>query len=134
MKERRRALRQRAFLQGRIFYNNRRSSIDCLIRDFCEHGAKLTFSSAIGTPDIVELHVPSRDESYRARIEWRAGEEVGVSFEGTDADSVAAPLAPSAPAPADWAARIHKLERDIAVLQRKFNELSAAMRQIQGAD
>jgi hypothetical protein len=132
MKERRNASRTRAFLQGRIFFNNRRNSVDCLIRDISELGAKLTFSSVIATPDVVELHVPSRDESYRARIEWRAGEEVGVSFEG--ADTTAPPLAPGAPAPADWMARIHKLEHDFAVLQRKFNELAAAMRQIQGAD
>jgi hypothetical protein len=132
MTERRRTSRQKAFLQGRIFFNNRRSSIDCLIRDISEHGAKLRFSSAIATPDVVELHVPSRDESYRARIEWRAGEEVGVSFEGTEA--VAPPLAPGAAAPADWAARIHKLEHDVSVLQRRVSELQAAMRQIQGVD
>jgi hypothetical protein len=130
MKERRLASRQKAFLQGRIFFNNRRSSVDCLIRDISERGAKLRFSSAIATPDVVELHVPSRDESYRARIEWRAGEEVGVSFEGAEAP----PLVPSASAPGDWAARIQKLEHDVAVLQRKVNELSAAIRQIQGAD
>ena len=131
MTERRRRSRQKAFLQGRIFFNNRRNSVDCLIRDISDQGAKLRFSSTIATPDVVELHVPSRDESYRARIEWRAGEEVGVSFE--DAET-APPLAPGAAAPADWAARIHKLEHDIAVLQRKFNELAAAMRQLQGAD
>jgi PilZ domain len=131
MTERRRASRQKAFLQGRIFFNNRRSSVDCLIRDICEHGARLKFSSAIATPDVVELHVPSRDDSYRARIEWRAGEEAGVSFEGAEA---APPLVPGAAAPADWAARIQKLEHDFALLQRRFNELAAAIRQIQGAD
>jgi hypothetical protein len=130
MKERRRLSRQKAFLQGRIFFNNRRNSVDCLIRDISDQGAKLRFSSTIATPDVVELHVPSREESYRARIEWRAGEEVGVSFEGADAP----PLAPGSAAPADWTARIHKLEHDMAVLQRKFNELQAAMRQLQGAD
>jgi hypothetical protein len=123
--------RQRAFLQGRIFFNNRRSSVDCLIRDISDQGAKLRFSSAVATPDVVELHVPSRDESYRARIEWRVGEEVGVSFEGAEDGP---PLAPGAAAPGDWAARIHKLEHDVAVLQRKLNELQSAIRQIRGAD
>jgi hypothetical protein len=129
MTERRRASRQKAFLQGRIFFSNRRTSIDCLIRDFSETGARLRFSSAVATPDIVELHIPSREESYRARIEWRTEEEVGVSFEGADAP----PLAPGTAAPADWTARIHKLEHQVAVLQRKFNELSTALRQTQGA-
>jgi hypothetical protein len=122
--------RQRAFLQGRIFFNNRRNSIDCLIREFSETGARLGFSSAVATPAIVELYIPSRDENYRARIEWRTGEEAGVSFEEAEAPA----LAPGAAAGADWVARIHKLEHDVAVLQRKFNELSAAMRPFQGAD
>ena len=130
MTERRQKSRKKAYMQGRIFFNNRRTSIDCLIRDISEQGAKLRFSAAVATPDVVELYVPSRDESYRARIEWRVGEEVGVSFEVADAP----PLAPDAAPAGDWAARIHKIERDVASLRRKFNELSAAIRQHQGED
>ena len=127
MTERRTAARKRSFLQGRVFFNNRRTSVDCLIRDFCEHGARLKFSGMTATPDVVELHIPNRDESYRARVQWRNADEMGVVFEGEDG---APPLAPAAPA--DWSARIHKLEHDLGVLQRKFNELQSAMRQIQG--
>jgi PilZ domain len=129
MTERRTAARKKSFLQGRIFFNNRRTSVDCLIRDFCEHGARLKFSGMTATPDVVELHIPNRDESYRARVQWRNADEMGVVFE---AENGAPPLAPAAPA--DWSARIHKLEHDLGVLQRKFNELQSAMRQIQGAD
>jgi hypothetical protein len=129
MTERRTAARKKSFLQGRIFFNNRRTSVDCLIRDFCEHGARLKFSSMTATPDVVELHIPNRDESYRAKVQWRNADEMGVVF---DAEDRVPPLAPSAPA--DWSARIHKLEHDLGVLQRKFNELQSAMRQIQGAD
>jgi hypothetical protein len=129
MTERRTAARKKSFLQGRIFFNNRRTSVDCLIRDFCEHGARLKFSGMTATPDVVELHIPNRDESCRARVQWRNADEMGVVFE---AENGAPPLAPAAPA--DWSARIHKLEHDLGVLQRKFNELQSAMRQIQGAD
>jgi hypothetical protein len=129
MTERRTVSRQKAFLQGRIFFNNRRTSIDCLIRDITEHGAKLKFSSMIATPDVVELFIPNKDETYRAKVQWRSGDEIGVGF---DVDESPA-LAPGA-APADWSDRIHKLERDLATLQRKFNELQTAVRQIQGAD
>jgi hypothetical protein len=129
MTERRTASRKKSFLQGRIFFNNRRTSVDCLIRDFCEHGAKLEFSSMTATPDVVELYIPNRDESYRAKVQWRNAAEMGVVF---DAEDRAPPLSPAAPA--DWSARIHKLEHDLGVLQRKFNELQTAMRQIQGAD
>jgi hypothetical protein len=129
MNERRTSSRKKAFLQGRIFFNNRRTSIDCLIRDLSEQGAKLKFSSAVVTPDLIELYIPNKDESYRARVQWRAAEDIGVVF---DVDE-RVPLVPGA-APADWAPRIHKLEHDLAVLQRKFNELQSAIRLIQGAD
>jgi hypothetical protein len=130
MTDRRSASRQKAFLQGRIFFNNRRTSIDCLIRDISERGARLKFSSAVATPDVVDLYVPTRGETHRARIEWRVGEEVGVSF---GAGEAAPPLAPAA-ASVDWAARVHKLEHDVAVLLRKVNVLAGAVRKIQRAD
>ncbi|HEY4406107.1 MAG TPA: PilZ domain-containing protein [Xanthobacteraceae bacterium] len=129
MTERRSASRKKSFLQGRIFFNHRRTSVDCLIRDFCEHGARLAFSSMTATPDVVELYVPNKDESYRAKVQWRNANEIGVGFDCVEA---APPLAPAAPA--DWSARIHKLEHALLLLQRKFNELQTAVRQIQGAD
>jgi len=63
-------------------------------------------------------------------VEWRNADEIGVGFES---DENAPPLAPGAPA-ADWSARIHKLEHDVAALQRKLNELQTGLRRIQGAD
>jgi len=67
MKERRSASRQKSFLQGRIFFNDRRTSVDCLVRDFCQHGARLKFPSMTTTPDVVELYIPTKDESYRGQ-------------------------------------------------------------------
>jgi hypothetical protein len=138
MNERRRIARQKSFLQGRIFFNNRRTSLDCLIRDFSDLGARLKFSGAVATPEYVELHIPNKDETYRARVQWRTGDEIGVSFDNFGTEAAAPPVAPSvvpaAAPPADWAARIHKLEHDVLVLQRKFNELQASIRSHQGAD
>ena len=129
-KERRSAARQKSFLQGRIFFNNRRNSLDCLVRDFSEHGARLVFSGSISTPDVVELYIPNKDESYRAEVEWRNGEEVGVGFGPEEGAPALVPGVPQT----DWSARIHQLEHDLASLQRKFNELQAVVRQIQGVD
>jgi len=134
MNERRRIARQKSFLQGRVFFNNRRTSVDCLIRDFSDLGARLKFSGAVATPEIVELHIPNKDETYRARVQWRNGDEMGVSFDNYGAEAAAPSLAPAAGPPADWAVRIHKLEHDVLVLQRKFNELQASIRSHQGAD
>jgi PilZ domain len=130
MTEHRSRSRQKSFLQGRIFYNNRRTSIDCLIRDISQHGARLKFSSMIVTPDVVELYIPTREESYRAKVQWRNSDEIGVGFDGNESSPS---LAPGLPA-TDWSARIMKLEHDLATLQRKFNELQTGLRRIQGAD
>src|SRR5438128_5171529 len=80
MKERRAGTRQKSFLQGRVYFNNRRSSVDCLVRDLSERGAKLKVSEAIAIPDVVELYIPNKDETFRARVEWRTGDEVGLGF------------------------------------------------------
>jgi hypothetical protein len=133
MTERRTASRQKSFLQGRIYFNNRRASLDCLVRDFCQHGARLKFSSMTATPDVVDLYIPTRDETYRAKVQWRNGDEMGVLFESEESAPPLVPLVPLAPT-ADWSARIHKLEHDLGLLQRKFNELQTVVRQIQGAD
>jgi hypothetical protein len=131
MNERRVSARQKSFLQGRIFFNNRRSSVDCLVRDISEHGAKLKFSETIAVPEVVELYIPNKDETHRARIQWRWGEEVGVAF---DSDEMASPsLVPGMPA-TDLAARVQRLEKDMAVLHRKVNELQNELRSRQGSD
>jgi hypothetical protein len=129
MPERRSASRQKTFLQGRLFFDNGRASVDCLIRDISEHGAKLRFSSAVATPDAVELHIPNKRESYQARVKWRNGEEIGVSFKQEEGAALPAPGAAG-----DWPARIQKLEQDVALLQRKLNEMQSALRQVQGPE
>jgi PilZ domain-containing protein len=124
MDERRSVSRQKSFLQGRIYFNNRCTTVDCLIRDFSENGARLKFDRMISIPDMVELFIPVKDETRRAKIIWRNADEVGVSF---NLDEGSPSLVPGIPQ-ADWGARILKLEHDIATLQRKLNELQKSMR------
>jgi hypothetical protein len=131
MSNRRTSTRQKSFLQGRIYFNNRKSSIDCLIRDLTNEGAKLTFSATIAVPEAIELYIPAKDQYCRAKIHWRHGEDVGAVFV---LDRVAAPsTAPSIPA-ADHAGRIQRLEADVAALQRLVRELRAERQLRQGVD
>lgn len=128
MRERRLLPRQKSFLQGRIYFNNRRSSIDCLIRDYTEVGARLKFSETITVPEAIELYLPSREEIHRARVEWRNGNEMGVSF-GVEVRSPS--TAPEASV-GDLAARVQVLEGEVAVLKRAVNELRATIRKSHG--
>ena len=71
-------------------YNNRRSSVDCLVRDVSDAGAKLVFAGAVTIPDVVELYLSNKEEVRRARIEWRKSDETGVSFRFEDSADAAA--------------------------------------------
>ena len=80
MSERRVAPRQKSFLRGCIYFNNRRSVMDCLVRDLTEDGARIIFSHAVNVPDIVELYIPQKEQTLRARVKWRRGDDVGLDF------------------------------------------------------
>jgi hypothetical protein len=124
MAERRHAPRKRSFLRGCVYFNKRRGAMDCLIRDLSEAGARIIFSSAVNVPDVVELYIPQKEETIRARVKWRHGDEVGLAF------PAAAARAAAAPADDDLAQRVDKLETEIAALRRMLkqlkNELAAA--------
>src|SRR5262245_61845385 len=120
MSERRGSARQKSFLQGRILFNNRRSVLDCLIRDISADGARLILSQTGILPDVIELHIPQKEETLRARVQRRADGEVGVHF---IADTVAAPAAPSG----DLAERVKQLEAEVAAIKRLVKKLKADM-------
>jgi len=125
MNERRTHLRQKSFLHGRIYFNNRRSSLDCLVRDYSDQGARLTVSDSVALPEVIELHVPHKDETHRAKVQWRTGYELGVAF---SSDEAAPSIVPDAP---DLAARVRRLETEMTALQRKVHELQNELRKQQ---
>jgi len=127
--ERRTLLRKRSFLQGRLYFNNRRSSLDCLVREISDQGAKLKVSDSIAIPEFVELHIPNKDETYRAKVQWRTGFEIGVTFENEQESPSIVPGA----APADLPERVRRLEAEVASLHRKLNELQNELRHGQGS-
>src|SRR5215204_7751535 len=104
--ERRRIARQKSFLRGMVYFNNRRSVADCLIRDISAFGARLIFSDTITTPDTMDLYIPQKEQTLRSHVIWRVGHEVGVAFPQ-------AVQGESAPGSADLAERVTKLEAEI---------------------
>jgi hypothetical protein len=115
------AVRQRTFLKGTLYYDNRRASIECVIRDMSESGARLSFDNPVTVPDNVELFIPHKQQTLRARVQRRAPNEIGIAFEversaeprrATDTDT-------------ELAQRVQTLETDIAVLKRLVAKLKA---------
>ncbi len=121
MSERRSATRQKSFLRGRILFNNRRNSVDCLIRDISTGGARLIFSDAVSVPDVVDLYIPQKEQTLRAHVHRRHGQELGVTF----AADAAAPAPEQLVAPEDLAGRVERLEAEIAALKRMLKKLKS---------
>jgi PilZ domain len=119
MSERRQHTRHKSFLRGCLYYNNRRSAVDCLVRDMSEAGARLIFSSAVTVPDYVDLYIPQREQMLRAHVQWRKGEEMGVTL--VDAELRDGGLASEH----DLAKRVEKFEAEVAALRKLVKRLKA---------
>ncbi len=78
--ERRQEKRLRALKSGKIAFNDRRSVIDCMIRDLSKHGAKLLVATSVGVPDRFDLVLDADHSSYSCRLAWRTEKELGVEF------------------------------------------------------
>jgi hypothetical protein len=120
MGERRRSARQKSFLRGCIYFNKRRNSLDCLIRDISSEGARIIFSEAVNVPDLVELYIPQKEQTVRARVQWRHGDEIGLAFP----DYLRAADGTSA---GELALRVTQLESEIASLRRVLKRLQSEM-------
>jgi len=117
MAERRNDSRARSFLGAKIIFNNRNSSIECLIKNISDTGARLALSEAVIVPDEFELQIPKQGRSFRARLAWRRSDEFGVQFLGQQVAE--------AEAPAALKARLRKLEAEKAILRARVEQLSS---------
>jgi hypothetical protein len=120
MAERRVTPRQKSFLRGCIYFNNRRSVLDCLVRDLTEDGARIIFSHTVNVPDIVELYIPQREQTLRAHVKWRRGDDVGLDFTNRAA---AASTSSAAPQDGELGKRVAQLEAEVTALKRTVRQL-----------
>jgi hypothetical protein len=126
MIERRSIVRHKSYMQGRVYFNRRQSSINCIIREFTNTGARLQFPQVAALPDTFEVYIASKDEYFHARAIWNKGSDVGVAWlpEGTL----------SLPPGNNWSAdhigdRLAKLEHEVAVLHKRLDTLQGKTRE-----
>jgi hypothetical protein len=120
MIERRTHPRHKTFIKGRIYFNNRLSSMDCIVREISEHGSRLEFSENVTLPDVFELFLPSKDEYFQAHVAWRKGNSIGIALMP---ETTLNPRAESGRTDHHLADRVTKLERDVALLLKRVDEL-----------
>ena len=103
--ERRRSPRKTCTLGGRLFFGLAGLSIDCIIRDISEHGARIAVPSAAWKAP-KEIHLLSLREGkvYSGEVVWNRGRYLGLNFNMVQAaEAVADPML--APIKAAWAAQ-----------------------------
>ena len=119
MGERRNARRSKSFLQGFVYVSRKRGALSCLIRDLSDKGARIIFSDTVTLPDVVDLYIPQRDQTLRARVEWRRNDEIGLGFTATERTAEAPPSA------TEVVQRVAMLEAEIASLRVLLKRLKA---------
>jgi PilZ domain len=115
MQERREFQRGRTYLGGRLAFNNQYCTIDCLVRNMSQNGAKLVFEGSVLLPGEFEFTLPQKGESRRARVVWRSEGEAGISFLQAGGESIVSMA---------MARRIKRLEADRAALSARVAELT----------
>ena len=119
MGERRGSRRSKSFLRGFVYVSRKRGALACLVRDLSEKGARIVFSDTVTLPDVVELYIPQREQTLRARVEWRRNDEIGLGFTATERTAEAPPSA------TEVGQRVAMLEAEIAALRVLLERLKA---------
>jgi hypothetical protein len=114
MVERRQSTRARVIYGGVLAYNRRQSTIECVIRNFSEDGAKVEFDNPAVLPDVVDLLIAKKDRAFAARIAWHQANEAGLAFQSLEQD---------APIPLDWARRLRACEAERRELHGRIAKL-----------
>jgi hypothetical protein len=115
MAERRTSRRQKSFLRGVVHFDKSRGGTNCLIRDLSDEGARIVLSPAVTIPNTVELQIPQRGQTFRARVQWRRADEIGLAFSDARAETSKRESA--------LLERVAELEAEITTLRRTIKRL-----------
>jgi len=120
MIERRALVRHKTFFKGRIYFNNRLSSMDCIVRDATANGGRLEVSDSVTLPNAFEIYLPNKDEYFHAKVEWRKGGSLGISWMPEQFPKQKYDRSSTEHGIAD---RLAKLEHQVAQLQKRLDAL-----------
>jgi hypothetical protein len=114
MGERRQAGRRKSFLRGLVYFDNKHGALSCLVRDLSDKGARIIFSENVTVPETFDLHILQKNQTLRARVSWRRGDEIGLDFPGKAA---------AAKPRAALVKRVTELEGEVASLRKVLKEM-----------
>ena len=113
MQDRRERVREKVFFGGVAEFNERGSTVDCVVRNFSETGACIEVDTPTRVPEEMQLTIARKGRSFLARMIWRQANRVGLAFRDMLTD---APVD-------DLDARLRRSEKKKRQLQRRINDL-----------
>jgi hypothetical protein len=114
--ERRKLQRSRVYLGASIAYDNKRSTLDCVVRNVTAEGAMIATTNSSVLPQVFEVVLPSKAQSFLGKVVWRAAERMGVSFLDPSGGTAALPL--------DLVRRLKGYEAEREALRQRIAQLT----------
>ena len=113
--ERRQYPRNRVYYGGMVAFNARNSTLDCVVRNFSQRGAKIEFENSAMLPERVDFEVARRGLSCLARLVWRDQNAAGLMFsEARERGDVVS---------LDWARKLRTGERTNQRLKSRLDQI-----------
>lgn len=72
--------RRRVLKSASVVLNNRASTIDCLVRDISDAGARIAVEGLFRPPHEFDLKIPSARQDHACEVVWRHENQIGVRF------------------------------------------------------
>ena len=112
---------RKTFLAGVIYFDQRKQTIKCIIRELSAESASLVCQDAAAIPvKTIELYIPSQNEFFPAEVKERTDRELRIVFKQSH------PSAPPEAGTAEIFRRLHLLETEVGQLRRIVDELKNA--------
>ncbi|MGB8277647.1 MAG: PilZ domain-containing protein [Methylovirgula sp.] len=123
--ERRTSDRVRTFLRAQIIFNNRMTTIDCIVKNISATGARVALNNTLAVPTEFDIYIPQRGRSHHARLVWRDKDSIGIGFMDVQQPAAVAapPSLPDMPA-LGGEARLRELEVQNAELKARIRQLN----------
>ena len=134
MADRRTSERVRSSLRGRISFGAEPVAYDCVVLDVGGGGARVQMPEQAPSPqplpESFDLYIPQRGSTYRVRVQWQSGPDLGVAFDTVDGEAMGDEPGGM---PADFPRRLHQLEQGLAQLRGLTLEIATQLEEMKRA-
>ena len=114
MIEQRQTPRPRVIYTGVVAFNDHRSTIECVVRNFSDDGARIELENPALLPDEIDLFIPKKNRTFRARMVWAKAGQAGLTFRSRSRNE---------PIDLDMARRLQHCESERRELQGRIARL-----------